>query len=107
MSGRTICAVIMLAAAFGLPRASEFMSKIELPTINQTEDKSVVTVPEAQVWSDLADWCEAGQCQDTDEVIRLAEGLKTLGKLSDLSRLDKYRSTCSPVTAEFIQSLRQ
>jgi hypothetical protein len=106
MNIRSICAVVMLVAAFGLPRAKDLMSKVELPTINKPDAAPVVVVSEKQVWEDLAAWCDAGQVQDTDELRRLANGLKTLGKLSDISRLDKY-ATNGPVTAEVIAALRQ
>jgi hypothetical protein len=105
MKYRTALAVVMLVAAFGLPRAKDLMSKVAPPK-PLVEEQQTLVIPESQVWNDLADWCEAGQVIDVDEARRIANSLKTLGRLSDTSRLDKY-TTNSPVTAEFIATLRQ
>jgi hypothetical protein len=101
---RTIFAVCLLAAAFALPRAEYLMTYIPKP---QPEEQTTdVVIPEKEVWNDLADWCDAGQVTDTDELLRIAKGLKTLGKLTDISRLDKY-TTNGAVTPEVVETLRK
>lgn len=94
---------LLLAAAFALPKSEALLSF--LPKAPQADDVAV-TVPEDQVWDELAAWAASGQVKDTDELRRIASGLKSLGKVSDTSRLDKY-TTNGPVTPEVLETLRK
>ena len=50
------------------------------------------TYPASEHWDSLANLIENGMVRHTDEILWIADRLKTLGHVEDLSRVDKYRA---------------
>lgn len=103
MNTRTVVGGLLVVAALLLPKVDALVSM--LPKTGQ-EAPAVTVVPEDQVWDELAAWAETGNIADTDELTRVARGLKELGKLSDISRLDQYKESNGPVTADVLKTVR-
>lgn len=62
-------------------------------------------VSEADVWKKLAQSVTAGVHTNTDQVVLAAENLKTMGDLTDLSRLDAMRKKRVEITDENKESV--
>lgn len=103
MNSRTVLGAMLLVAALALPHVDDLASM--LPK-TQDQAPAVTVVPEDQVWYELAAWAESGQVESTDELLRIAQGLQVMDKLSDISRLDQYKDSNEPVTADVLRVVR-
>jgi len=85
--------LILLLAVF-LPGCN-FLDALPTPSPNdkqeQKEEKKTPAVSEAEVWKELALSIEKGVHRDTDDVVLTVENLKTMGRLTDISRIDGLR----------------
>ena len=48
--------------------------------------------PASEHWDSLANMVERGMIRHTDEILWIADNLKTLGHVEDLGRVEKYRA---------------
>jgi len=48
--------------------------------------------PASEHWESLANLVEAGHVRHTDEIMWIADRLESLGHVSDLARVEKYRA---------------
>lgn len=61
------------------------------PDKQDKQEQKDSSVSEAEVWKELALSIEKGVHRDTDDVVFTAENLKTMGRLSDISRIEPLR----------------
>jgi hypothetical protein len=91
--------LILLMAVF--LSGCNFLDAIPTPSPDgekeQKEEKKTPAVSEDEVWKELALSIAKGVHRDTDDVVLTAENLKTMGRLTDISRVDEFRTKLTKI----------
>jgi len=85
----------ILAATMALTGCSFLNSDGVTPPDNNDEQvlpEPGKKYPAAEHWNSLANMVERGMVRHTDEILWIADNLKTLGHVEDLGRVEKYRA---------------
>lgn len=94
-------------------RMSQLRQTLSGNTITQPAPSPTpsVSIPANDTWAAIAQWVEAGQILDTDELVKVGRQLQKSGYLTDISRLDVYaKEKSKPITndnrAEVLRVIR-
>ena len=86
---------LILAGLMTLSGCSFLNSDVVTPDNNNDEQvlpEPGKKYPASEHWDSLADMVERGLIRHTDEILWIADNLKTLGHVEDLGRVEKYRA---------------